>query len=384
VFWLFRVFCFINYIEMRKEFIGFGIGIIIFVILLVIYSSDNISNFGKETSQTAQKVTEATKDFVEQKIESINSSEEKNKISGLELMKLERQKFVKKKYREFACNTEYTIKNLCLDLQPGVLNSQPGLCEDLENFKKFHQQRGLERKNTEWCESTKGIEQEEIITAIEKNLYIKSLIREYNSISSDQPINQKVLKAFCINWHAINELPDFESKRIIEGKDSLYIDLFDCGDSEAWIYTNEKSTLSPVGWVERFNDQFKKWEKKQKIAITYTGDIERLELIFLNDKNQFYKKLIKEYNSIDSKFSNIEDKNYYLQQLCYDWHHLLGFLGEPKDIPYTNLFFIGLDTFDCGETEAFIYTHEKSTLSPTGWVERFNDRFKKWEKNIIN
>ena len=49
---------------MKKEIIGLVIGILVFLIFLLIYSGENLLNFGKESSQAAKKISDTSTSVV--------------------------------------------------------------------------------------------------------------------------------------------------------------------------------------------------------------------------------------------------------------------------------------------------------------------------------
>ena len=60
---------------MKKEIVGLVIGILIFLILLLIYSGESLLNLGKEASQAAKKISDTSTSVVENLV--TRSDEEK-------------------------------------------------------------------------------------------------------------------------------------------------------------------------------------------------------------------------------------------------------------------------------------------------------------------
>ena len=227
---------------MKKEIVGLVIGILIFLILLLIYSGESLLNLGKEASQAAEKIYDTSTSVVENLV--TRSDEEE--INIVEKIRKENLVYLEKRYDHYACNDEYTIRDLCIDLNPyrkhlkdidkitkkedrehvaKLYSEYAELCNgNLDNFKKHHEENGLMRKSKEWCENSRiGNKESEVDCSIssqfssngtrkecekifeETRLKKLSIIREWNeSQITNEEFKNKITKA-------LNDIPSDSS-----------------------------------------------------------------------------------------------------------------------------------------------------------------------------
>ena len=182
---------------MKKEIVGLVIGILIFLILLLIYSGESLLNLGKEASQAAEKIYDTSTSVVENLV--TRSDEEE--INIVEKIREENLVYLEKRYDHYACNDEYTIRDLCIDLNPyrkhlkdidkitkkedrehvaKLYSEYAELCNgNLDNFKKHHEENGLMRKSKEWCENSRiGNKESEVDCSISSDLDIRTFAQD--------------------------------------------------------------------------------------------------------------------------------------------------------------------------------------------------------------